>query len=44
MRHDLKPQLKERIYAGAFAVLALLFILLIFNDLSRLSLFTHVKT
>ena len=41
MRHDLRPQLKERIYAGAFALLALLFILLIFNDLSKLSLFAH---
>jgi regulator of sigma E protease len=41
MRHDLKPQLKERIYAGAFALLALLFVLLIFNDLSKLSMFAH---
>lgn len=43
MRHDVKPVIKERIYQGAFVVLVLLFMLLIFNDISKLSLFTHAK-
>jgi regulator of sigma E protease len=44
MRRDVKPEVKERIYQGAFVVLVLLFMLLIFNDISKLSLFTHAKT
>jgi regulator of sigma E protease len=44
MRHDLKPQIKERVYQGAFVILVLLFMLLIFNDISKLSLFAHAKS
>jgi regulator of sigma E protease len=43
MRKDVKPAVKERIYQGAFVVLVLLFMLLIFNDISKLSFFTHAK-
>lgn len=43
MQHDLKPQIKERVYQGAFVVLVLLFMLLIFNDISKLSMFSHAK-
>jgi regulator of sigma E protease len=44
MRRDLKPQIKERVYQGAFVILAVLFMLLIFNDISKLSLFAHAKS
>jgi regulator of sigma E protease len=43
MRHDLQPQIKERIYQAAFVIIILLFALSIFNDVSKLSFFNHAK-
>jgi regulator of sigma E protease len=43
MRHDLQPQVKERIYQAAFVIIILLFALSIFNDISKLSFFNHAK-
>ncbi len=43
MRHDLRPQVKERIYQAAFVLIILLFALSIFNDISKLSFFNHAK-
>ena len=43
LRHDINVVIKERIYTAAFVVLVAFFALVLFNDVSKLSLFTHVK-
>ena len=43
LRHDISLAIKERIYTAAFVVLMAFFAFVLFNDVSRLGLFTHVK-
>jgi regulator of sigma E protease len=42
MRHDISLVIKERIYTAAFVVLMAFVAFTIFNDVSRLQLFTHI--
>ena len=43
MRHDISVNVKERIYQAAFVVLMVFFVFIIFNDVTKLPIFTHVK-
>jgi regulator of sigma E protease len=43
IRHDISVVIKERIYQAAFVVLMAFFAFIIFNDVSKLGLFTHIK-
>ncbi|ACO34471.1 MULTISPECIES: RIP metalloprotease RseP [Acidobacterium] len=43
LRHDLKIEIKERIYQVAFVVLILFFAFVMFNDVSKLNLFSKLK-
>jgi regulator of sigma E protease len=43
LRHDISLAIKERIYTAAFVVLMAFFAFVLFNDVSRLGLFAHVK-
>ena len=43
LRRDLNPQFKERVFQAAFVVLMLFAVLVIFNDITKLSLFAHTK-
>jgi regulator of sigma E protease len=43
MRHDISSGVKERIYQAAFVVLMVFFVFVIFNDVSKLPMFTHLK-
>ena len=43
LRHDISLVVKERIYQAAFVVLVVFFAFIIFNDVSKLPIFTHVK-
>ena len=43
MRRDLNQQFKERIYQVAFVVLVLFAAFVMFNDVSKLSLFSKVR-
>ena len=43
LRHDISVTIKERIYQAAFVVLMAFMAFTIFNDVSKLQLFTHVK-
>lgn len=43
IRHDISLAIKERIYTAAFVVLMAFFAFVLFNDVSRLGLFAHVK-
>jgi regulator of sigma E protease len=43
MRHDISTIVKERIYQAAFFVLVAFFVFIIFNDVTKLPIFTHVK-
>jgi len=43
LRHDISVVIKERIYQAAFVVLMAFFAFVIFNDVSKLGLFTHIK-
>ncbi len=43
LRHDINIAIKERIYTAAFVVLMAFMAFIIFNDVSKLPLFTHVK-
>jgi regulator of sigma E protease len=43
LRHDISLAIKERIYTAAFVVLMAFMAFIIFNDVSRLGLFTHIK-
>jgi len=42
LRHDISLAIKERIYQAAFVVLMAFFVFVLFNDVSKLGLFTHV--
>jgi regulator of sigma E protease len=42
MRHDISMAIKERIYQAAFVVLMVFFVFVLFNDVSKLGLFTHI--
>jgi regulator of sigma E protease len=43
LRHDINIIVKERIYQAAFVVLLAFFAFVIFNDVARLPIFTHLK-
>jgi regulator of sigma E protease len=43
IRHDISARVKERIYQAAFVVLMAFFVFIIFNDMSRLPLFSHLR-
>lgn len=43
LRHDLKIEIKERIYQVAFVVLILFFAFVMFNDVSKLDLFHKLR-
>jgi regulator of sigma E protease len=43
LRHDISLAIKERIYQAAFVVLMAFMAFTIFNDVSKLPLFMHVK-
>ena len=43
LRHDISMTVKERIYQAAFVVLVVFFAFVIFNDVTKLPPFNHVK-
>src|SRR5579875_2579862 len=43
LRHDLRIEIKERIYQVAFVMLILFFAFVMFNDVSKLNLFSRLK-
>lgn len=43
LRHDINLDVKERIYQAAFVVLVVFFVFIIFNDVTKLGIFTHGK-
>jgi regulator of sigma E protease len=43
IRRDISFNVKERIYQAAFVVLVAFFVFIIFNDVTKLPIFTHVK-
>jgi regulator of sigma E protease len=43
LRHDINLAIKERIYQAAFVVLMMFFVFIIFSDVSKLPMFTHLK-
>jgi regulator of sigma E protease len=43
LRHDISINVKERIYQAAFVVLMVFFVFIIFSDVSKLPMFTHVR-
>ncbi len=43
LRHDININVKERIYQAAFVVLVVFFAFIIFNDMTKLPIFTHLK-
>jgi regulator of sigma E protease len=43
IRHDIDTNVKERIYQAAFVVIIAFFAFVIFNDVTRLPIFTHLK-
>ena len=43
MRRDISMDVKERIYQAAFVVLMAFFAFIIFNDVTKLPVFTHLK-
>jgi len=43
LRHDISINVKERIYQAAFVVLVVFFAFVIFNDVTKLPIFTHLK-
>jgi regulator of sigma E protease len=43
IRRDINMVIKERIYQAAFVVLLAFFAFVIFNDVAKLSIFTHIK-
>jgi len=43
IRHDISLAVKERIYQAAFVVLVVFFAFIIFNDVTKLPIFNHVK-
>lgn len=43
LRHDISLAVKERIYQAAFVVIVVFFAFVIFNDVSNLSIFSHMR-
>ena len=43
LRHDISIVVKERIYQAAFVVLVMFFVYVSFNDVAKLSVFSHFK-
>jgi regulator of sigma E protease len=43
MRRDLDQRFKERIYQAAFVVLIIFFAFIMFNDISKLPVFTKLR-
>ena len=43
LRHDISLAVKERIYQAAFVVLVVFFAFIIFNDVTKLPIFNHVR-
>ena len=43
LRRDISINVKERIYQAAFVVLVAFFAFVIFNDVTKLPIFTHLK-
>jgi regulator of sigma E protease len=43
IRRDIEVNVKERIYQAAFVLIIAFFAFTVFNDVSRLPLFTHLK-
>jgi regulator of sigma E protease len=43
MRHDISIVVKERIYQAAFVVLVMFFVYVSFNDVAKLTVFSHLK-
>jgi len=43
LRHDISIVIKERIYQAAFVVLVMFFVYVSFNDVAKLSVFSHLK-
>jgi len=43
LRHDISMVIKERIYQAAFVVLVMFFVYVSFNDVAKLSVFSHLK-
>jgi regulator of sigma E protease len=43
LRHDLKPEIKERLYQVAFVMLVLFFAFVMVNDVAKLNLFSGHK-
>jgi regulator of sigma E protease len=43
LRHDISLVVKERIYQAAFVVLVMFFVYVSFNDVAKLSVFSHLK-
>ncbi len=43
LRHDLKQEVKERLYQVAFVMLVLFFAFVMFNDVAKLNLFSKLK-
>ncbi len=43
MRHDISMVIKERIYQAAFVVLVMFFVYVSFNDVAKLTVFSHLK-
>jgi len=43
LRHDISLNVKERIYQAAFVVLVVFFAFVMFNDVTKLPIFNHVK-
>ena len=43
LRHDISIAIKERILPAAFVVLVAFFAFIIFNDVTKLPMFTHFK-
>jgi regulator of sigma E protease len=43
LRHDISINVKERVYQAAFVVLVVFFAFIIFNDVTKLPIFTHLK-
>jgi regulator of sigma E protease len=44
MRRDVNIEIKERIYQVAFVLIIVFFAYIMFNDISKLGMFTHVKS
>jgi regulator of sigma E protease len=43
LRHDINLVIKERIYQAAFVVLMMFMVFIIFSDVTKLPMFTHIK-